>query len=94
MILGISDVMLAAVDFLRHKTSFGEIDVKILSENEYRQPPDEFAPAGRVGADIEVEGVKLFLGHECMAEPILWYGAIVADEVVYNCLKVKYDRDK
>lgn len=86
----VSEVMLAAVDFLRHNTDFGELDIKILSEEEYRLPPEEHVPLGRWGADIEIDGVKVFLGHESMAEEILWYGKPVANQFLYHVLKEKY----
>lgn len=83
----ISEVMRVAIEHLRHKTSFGELDIKVLSEKEYRQPPSEFCALGYLGVDVEIEGNEVFLGHESMAEVILEYGNIVADEFIYNILK-------
>lgn len=83
----ISEVMRVAIEHLRHKTSFGELDIKVLSEKEYRQPPSEFCALGYLGVDIEIEGVKTFLGNESMAENILWYGNTVADDFIYHVIK-------
>ena len=83
----ISEVMRVAIEHLRHKTSFGELDIKVLSEKEYRQPPSEFCALGYLGVDVEIEGIKAFLGNESVAENILWYGNTVADEVICSILK-------
>lgn len=71
--------------------SFGGTNVKLLSEKMYRLTPDEFTPLGKLGVDIEIEGIKTFLGCESIAEDIAWlpdpYGQAIADELVYNVIK-------
>jgi len=88
----ISEVMLAAVNHLQHHTSYGELDIKIISDKEYRLPPEEFYPLGRLGIDIELEGRKVFLGHETMAESILVYGNLVADDFV--CYVLEHEKNE
>ena len=83
----ISKSIYIAIDKL--KTRFGGIDVKLLSDEMYRTEPDEFCEIGYLGVDIEIEGIKTFLGCSSMAEIIAYepYGSLVADEFIYTVLK-------
>jgi len=83
----ISPIVYAAIE--RLKNSFGGTDVKLLSEKMYRLKPDENSSIGRLGVDIEIMGIKTFLGCESMAEDIACtpYGQMIADEFVFNIIK-------
>ena len=74
------------------KNSFGGTEVKLLSGKMYRITPDEFTPLGQLGVDIEIMGVKTFLGYESIAEDIACtpYGQILADEFVAMVIKEAY----
>jgi hypothetical protein len=83
----ISKILLKAVDLLRE--AFGGTDVKIISKEMYRQPPSEFAKAGHLGIDIEIEGIKTFFGHELHATDMLIFKGL-NEEFVYKILMTKY----
>lgn len=78
-----------AINIMRN--SFGGTNVKLVGEKLYRTKPDEFCKLGRLGIDIEIEGVKTFMGIESLAEDIAFlpppYGQMIADEFVYNIIK-------
>lgn len=86
----ISPIIYGAIE--RLKNSFGGTEVKLLSEKMYRIAPDKYTPLGRLGVDIEIEGIKTFLGCESCAEDIACtpYGQMLADDFVYNVLKTAY----
>jgi len=73
-----------AVEIMRE--SFGGTEVEIVSDM-YRLDPTEDAKGGRLGADIKINGIKTFLGHESMAEDICIYGKHLAEEFVYKIIK-------
>jgi hypothetical protein len=72
----------------RLKMAFGGTQVELLSTEMYRKPPSEFCPLGYLGVDILVEGKKVFLGCESMAEEIAWnpMGRYIAEDFVYKAL--------
>lgn len=72
----------------RIENSFGKTEVKLISEKMYRIAPDEYAPLGKLGADIEIMGVKTFLSCS-LAEEIACtpYGQRIADEFVAKVIK-------
>jgi hypothetical protein len=72
----------------RLKMAFGGTKVELLSTEMYRQPPSEFCPLGYLGVDILVEGKKVFLGCESMAEEIAWnpMGRYIAEDFVYKVI--------
>lgn len=86
----ISPIIYGAIE--RLKNSFGGTEVKLLSEKMYRITPDEFTPLGKLGVDIEIMGIKTFLGCESMAEDIACtpYGQMIADEFVARVIKEAY----
>ena len=63
---------------------FGGTDVLILSEL-YRLEPDEYHLAGKLGADVYIEGKKIFIGHQEM-EDILFYGKAIAEDMIGTIL--------
>ena len=73
--------------------SFGGDKVKIVS-GMYRKEPNEFYKAGQLGLDIELDGVKAFLGCESMAEEMVYnpMGKFIVDDFVYDTIKDKYWR--
>lgn len=68
---------------------FGGTKVKLISEKMYRIAPDEYTPLGKLGVDIEIEGIKTFLGCESMAEEIACTpcGRLIAEEFIYSVIK-------
>jgi hypothetical protein len=86
----ISPIIYGAIDKL--KKCFGGTKIELLSEEMYRQPPSEFCPLGYLGVDIKVEGIKVFLGCESMAEDIACtpYGQSIADDFVFRVIKEGY----
>lgn len=84
----ISPIIYEAVEILRK--SFGGTNVKILSKEMYRLTPDEYSKAGRLGVDIEIEGIKVFFGCESNAESILEYGQHMADQFIFDIMKKTY----
>ena len=72
----------------RLRQTFGGTKVELLSTEMYRLPPSEFCPLGYLGVDILVEGKKVFLGCESMAEEIAWnpLGQYIADDFIYKVL--------
>ena len=82
----ISPIIYAAIERIGY--SFGGTEVKLLSEEMYRRAPDEFCALGRLGVDIEVDGIKTFLG--CgIAEDMSCgpYSQMIADEFVWYTIK-------
>lgn len=77
-----SDVFNMGVECLRN--AFDGTDVLILSDL-YRQKPNEYYPAGKLGADIWVEGIEVFMGHSEM-EDVLVYGKHMAEEIIGKIL--------
>jgi hypothetical protein len=79
-----------AIEKLRK--SFGGTDVKLISEKMYRIAPDEFTPLGKLGVDIEIMGIKTFLGCESAAEDIACtpYGQMLADEFVATVIRTSF----
>jgi hypothetical protein len=86
----ISPIIHGAIE--RLKNSFGGTEVKLISEEMYRLAPDEFSPVGKLGVDIEIMGIKTFLGCESAAEDIACtpYGQMLADEFVHRVIKGAY----
>ncbi len=80
--LEISDIILVAVDIM--KKCFGGTRVTLLSKEMYRLPPTEFAPAGKVAVDIEIDGVWAILEYSTASEMLEPYGQMVAEEVVFE----------
>ena len=78
-----------AIDILRK--TFGGTDVELISTEMYRKPPSEFCALGYLGVDISIEGKRVFLGCESMAEEIAWnpLGDKIAEDFIYNILKEK-----
>ncbi len=90
------------------KKSFGGTDIEIISDA-YRLSPSEDAPAGALGCDIHIKipeydmiPVKMFLRNS-ISEDIAWWnimggapdlGQMVADEIVFTCLKPEYEKLK
>lgn len=64
----VSPIIYGAIEILRK--SFGGTEVKLISEKMYRREPDEWTPLGKLGVDIEINGIKTFLGCESIAEDI------------------------
>lgn len=58
----------------------------------FRLPPDEYTPLGKLGVEIEIMGIRTFLGCESMAEDIAWnpMGQLIADEFVYTVLSTAF----
>ena len=72
----------------RMEICFGGTEIKLISEEMYRLPPDEFSPVGKLGVDISIMGIKTFLGCESMAELICQpMGMMIAEEFVFNIIK-------
>jgi len=67
------------------RTAFGGTDILILSDL-YRLEPDEFHKGGKLGADIWVEGNKVFMGYQEIEDMVL-YGPHIAEEFVYHITK-------
>ena len=67
------------------RLAFGGTDILILSDL-YRLDPDEYHKAGKLGADIWIEGKKVFMGFSEI-EDLMIYGPKMAEEYVYNILK-------
>ena len=82
----ISPIIYGAIKRLQN--SFGGTKVKLLSEKMYRRTPDEYCALGNLGVDIEIEGIKTFLGCELHAEDIACtpYGQMIADEFVFKII--------
>ena len=76
----ISPIIYQAIDIL--KSQFGGTDIKLVSDEMYRLEPSEDAPAGKLGVNIQLEGITAFLGLESMAEQIAVYGDAVAQEYI------------
>jgi len=70
------------VEILRE--AFGGTDILILSDL-YRLTPTEHAPGGKVGADLWIEGTKVFIGYSEM-EDVLTYGQHIAEDIVGKIL--------
>jgi hypothetical protein len=71
-----------AVEIMR--TCFGGTKVEITSDKLFREEPSEYAKAGRLYADIEIEKVKIKLYYsdaEDMHTPI---GQLIAEEYVWK----------
>lgn len=84
----ISPVIYEAIEVLRSR--FGGTDVQLISNYMFRLEPTEYAPAGRLGVYVEVEGMRVFLGCESNAEDMLGpLGGAVADEFIYAVIKEK-----
>jgi len=68
--------------------SFGGSEVNIIS-GMYRKEPNEFYKAGQLGLDIELDGVKVFLGCESMAEEMVYnqMGKFIVDDFVHHTIK-------
>jgi hypothetical protein len=66
------------------KLAFGGTDILILSDL-YRLEPDEYHKGGKLGADIWVEGKKVFMGFSEI-EDLMIYGPMMAEQYVYNIL--------
>ena len=86
----ISPIIYSAIE--RLKNSFDGTEIKLLSEKMYRTTPDEFTPLGKLGVDIEIMGIKTFLGCESMAEDIACtpYGQMLTDEFVATVIRTAY----
>jgi hypothetical protein len=82
-------IIFGAVEIM--KTSFGGTDVKIISQEMYRNQSDNTTLIGILGVDIEIEGYKVFLSYS-IAEDMCLYGQHVADNFVFNILKGDYKR--
>jgi hypothetical protein len=84
----ISPVIHKAIEVMRSR--FGGTDVQLISNDMFRLEPTEYAPAGRLGVYIEVEGIRVFLGCESNAEDMLGpLGGAIADEFIYAVIKEK-----
>ena len=82
----ISPIIHAAIKVMRKQ--FGGTKVKLVSKEMYRLEPTESAPAGRLGVNIEINGITAFLGCESMAEHILEpYGDLIAQEFIMAVLR-------
>jgi hypothetical protein len=83
----ISPIIFSAIERLR--LCFEGTHVELISEKMYCLPPDEYSPIGKLGVDITIEGIKVFLGCESMAEEIACtpYGQNIAEEFVYLTIK-------
>lgn len=77
-----SEVYNLGVKILRK--AFGGTDVLILSDL-YRLTPTEYAPGGKVGADLWIEGTKVFVGYSEI-ESVLEYGLHMAEDIVGTIL--------
>ena len=90
MIKEISPIIYGAIE--RLKLSFGGTEVQLLCKEMYRLKPNEFSPAGDIGVDIKIEGVKVFLSCPNMGEDIACtpYGQKIADEFVFEVIKTAY----
>jgi hypothetical protein len=86
----ITPIIHGAIERLR--SCFGGTRVELLSKEMYRLPPSEFAAAGYLGVDIEIEGIKTFLGHESLAEDIAIHphGQMFADQFVFDVIKAAH----
>lgn len=89
----ISPIIFGAIEKL--KQSFGGTKVELLSDKMYRIAPDDQTPLGKLGVDIKIEGIKIFLGCESMAEDIACtpWGQTLADHFVYEVLKAAYPEE-
>ena len=67
--LTISKIIAKTIELLQEE--YPEYDIKLISKEMYRQPPTEYALAGHLGVDIEILGIKTFMGHELHAEDML-----------------------
>lgn len=82
----ISKTIYAGIKVMQRQ--FGGTDVKLISKEMYRLKPSEDAAAGRLGVDIEIHGIKAFLGCESNAEHMLEpWGDAVAQEYIVGVLK-------
>lgn len=84
-----SPVIIGAIKLMSE--SFGNTNVKLISKGMYRLNPDAQSPLGTLGADIEIEGMKVFLGYQ-QAEDILIYGQKAADSFVFKIIEPEYKR--
>jgi hypothetical protein len=84
-----SPIILNAIKLMAN--SFGGTDVKLISKEMYRVKSDESSLVGSLGVDIEIQGMKVFLGYT-LAEDITIYGQKVADSFVFEILKSEYLR--
>ena len=78
------------VEILRE--TFGGTDVLILSDL-YRLKPTKYTPGGKLGADLWIEGTKVFVGFQEM-EDLMIYGKHIAEEIVGNIKKQQLNNDK
>ena len=69
----------------RMREAFGGTDILILTDL-YRLTPTPDAPGGKLGADLWIEGKKIFMGYSEM-EDLLIYGPHLAEEFVAIALK-------
>jgi len=85
----ISPIIYKAIEII--EKCFGGTDVELISDKMYRTSPDEFYPIGKLGVDIEINGIKTFLGCESMAEEIACnpFGKKIAEEFVHMILNSK-----
>jgi len=76
------------------KRTFGGTEIELLSDEMYRKPPSEFCKLGYLGVDISVQGRKVFLGCESMAEEIAWnpLGLRIAEEFIYSIFKEEIEK--
>lgn len=86
----ISPIIYGAIEVM--KKCFGGTGVRLISTEMYRLKPTEDAKAGKIGVDIEIEGVKTFLSYNDFAEDIACspYGQMIACEFVYRIIKAAY----
>lgn len=81
----ISQVITHSIEVM--KKCFGGTDVKLLSSEMYRETASQEG-IGRLGVNIEIEGVKTFLSYTDFAESICGpMGNLVAEEFVFMVLK-------
>ena len=82
----ISPIIHAAIKVMQRQ--FGGTEVKLISKEMYRLEPTEHAPAGRLGVNIEINGITAFLGCESNAEHMLEpYGDAMAQEFIMGVFR-------
>ena len=88
--LTISKIISKTIELLQEE--YPEFNIKLLTEKMYRMPPSEYAKAGHLGVDMEILGVKVFMGHELHAEDMLCHplGDILRKDFVYGTVFKKY----
>jgi len=92
-IKNIPPVIHLAIDIMRKR--FGGTKVEIVGDRMYRLPPSSDAPAGKLGIDIEVQGIRAFLGCSSNAEEMVHgtMGEALADEFIYSVIKQDFMRN-